>query len=562
MVVAIGSAWASAELRAQDLEMQLFLPPASGGTTFTVARPDVLGHAMAVAGISGSYALSPLTREARPESGFESGPVVEHLGQAEALFALGLFELLELGLVLPVVGASAALSPLAPMLSRRFLVGVGDLRAEAKVAVLRGAFSLAGRLVAQFPLGDQPAFMSMNYWVLTPTAVAAFQTGPLTWAAEAGYRLRTARVLGALEQDDELHLAAGFSAALYPGLSAIAEAQIRIGVGGRRLASNENPMEVDAGLRVALSPDFWVEFGAGTGLHRGYGAPAFRAFAALRATIGDAAPCEAGPEDYDGKEDGDFCRDPDNDGDGIPDEMDRCVNDPEDEDGFADGDGCPDVDNDADGRLDRDDPCPTLSEDLDGYEDEDGCPEPDNDGDRVPDGADRCPLAPEDADGYQDEDGCPEPGPQLAAVAVTDTRILIGERVYFEFDRDTIRPVSMPLLDQVAEAVRELPPRMIIRVEGYADNEGPPAYNVDLSYRRARAVMAYLVSRGVPRARLRYEGYGARHSVAPNASDAGRALNRRVEFTILRAPGPAARSRRARGARRLRGRARADRPAE
>ena len=66
-------------------------------------------------------------------------------------------------------------------------------------------------------------------------------------------------------------------------------------------------------------------------------------------------------------------------------------------------------DNDGDGIPDGVDKCPDEAEDKDGFEDADGCPNPDNDGDGIPDGFDNCPNEPEDTDGFQDEDGCPIP---------------------------------------------------------------------------------------------------------------------------------------------------------
>jgi outer membrane protein OmpA-like peptidoglycan-associated protein len=212
---------------------------------------------------------------------------------------------------------------------------------------------------------------------------------------------------------------------------------------------------------------------------------------------------------------------------------DECPNDVEDFDQFLDGDGCPETDNDADGVLDATDRCPLESEDVDQYQDEDGCPEPDNDEDGIIDGHDMCPMEPEDADQYQDEDGCPEPGPRAAVVTVTDTRILISERIYFEFNSEVIRSVSFPLLDQVASVLNDLPADKRVRVEGYSDSMGNDQYNIDLSYKRARAVVEYLVAHGVPAERLSYEGYGEVNPIAPNDSPEGRALNRRVEFTII-----------------------------
>ena len=75
----------------------------------------------------------------------------------------------------------------------------------------------------------------------------------------------------------------------------------------------------------------------------------------------------------------------DNDGDGIPDNVDKCPTDPEDKDGFQDEDGCPDPDNDGDGIPDKRDKCPNEPEDKDGFQDDDGCPDPDNDGDGIAD---------------------------------------------------------------------------------------------------------------------------------------------------------------------------------
>ena len=98
----------------------------------------------------------------------------------------------------------------------------------------------------------------------------------------------------------------------------------------------------------------------------------------------------------------------DADGDGIPDEIDKCPSIPEDFDGFEDEDGCPDFDNDNDGIYDAQDKCPNEPEDFDGFEDKDGCPDYDNDRDGIPDSMDVCPNAPEPINGYKDEDGCPD----------------------------------------------------------------------------------------------------------------------------------------------------------
>ena len=68
-------------------------------------------------------------------------------------------------------------------------------------------------------------------------------------------------------------------------------------------------------------------------------------------------------------------------------------------------------DRDGDGVPDDVDKCPDEPEDRDGFEDDDGCPDPDNDGDGIPDVSDKCPNDPENFNGYQDDDGCPDVKP-------------------------------------------------------------------------------------------------------------------------------------------------------
>jgi outer membrane protein OmpA-like peptidoglycan-associated protein len=503
--------------------------PAAGGATFTIDRATVPRHLTLVFGLGAQYAASPLVRS---EADGTETAVVRHLGQADLMVAAGFFELLELGIAMPVLLGDVADDALAAAPSYTTRVAPGDLRLSAKVPLVRGDFALAVRTVFTLPTGDSGNFLAARSWTMFPDVVVSYRLGALVLAGDVGYRLRRRAAIGNLEQDDELHLGAGVVYELTPAVAAIAETQLRVGLGGRSVGPAEQPMEVDVGVRLRPGGGLSVEAGAGTGVLAGYGATPLRVFATLRYQT-EREPCAAGPEDFDGFEDGDFCADPDNDGDGLPDEADECPNDAEDPDGFLDDDGCPDPDNDADGVPDARDRCPAESEDRDGFQDDDGCPEPDNDEDGVPDGVDDCPMEPEDRDGFQDDDGCPEPGPRAATVTVTDTRILISERIYFDFDQDTIRPVSLPLLDQVAEVMREIPAGRRVRVEGYSDDQGNARYNVDLSYRRARSVVEYLVTKGVPRERLEYAGYGARNPVAPNDTADGRALNRRVEFTIL-----------------------------
>jgi OOP family OmpA-OmpF porin len=215
----------------------------------------------------------------------------------------------------------------------------------------------------------------------------------------------------------------------------------------------------------------------------------------------------------------------DTDGDGILDSRDQCINEPEDKDGYLDDDGCPDPDNDADGIPDTVDKCPNEPEDVDGWQDEDGCPDPDNDGDSVADVDDFCPDTPGVPGG--DHPGCPR---KNSLVVVTDKEIRITQQIQFQFNKAVLRPgISTRILDEVAGVLNDYP-KIILEVQGHTDNVGGDAYNMNLSQKRADAVRASLVSRGIDASRLVSKGYGFHQPLVPNVTAANRELNRRVQF--------------------------------
>jgi len=214
----------------------------------------------------------------------------------------------------------------------------------------------------------------------------------------------------------------------------------------------------------------------------------------------------------------------DTDGDGLYDDEDACPTQPEDKDGFQDADGCPEPDNDLDGILDPADRCPLEPEDKDGFEDIDGCPDPNNDNDRLLDPQDKCPN-----EYAETEDGCPK---KYQLVVVTDKKIELRQTVYFDFNKATIKPVSFPLLNEVAQALKDNP-SIRVRVEGHTDSRGNDAFNLKLSQRRSESVRTFLISAGVASDRMEPRGYGETVPIADNRTDTGRAQNRRVEFIII-----------------------------
>tara|TARA_Y100001968_G_scaffold183543_1_gene168117 strand:- start:1208 stop:2059 length:852 start_codon:yes stop_codon:yes gene_type:complete len=227
----------------------------------------------------------------------------------------------------------------------------------------------------------------------------------------------------------------------------------------------------------------------------------------------------------DGVEDDDGCPDLDNDGDGIEDQDDRCPDEAEDLDGHRDRDGCPELDNDYDGIEDSSDACPLSKEDKDGFEDHDGCPEEDNDGDGIADLDDYCP----DAVGGGGPTGCPD---DIKAVVRGD-KIVILEKIHFKSDRAVIVGGSLEVLDAVRDRLIENPQLLKIRVEGHTDERADASYNLRLSQQRAEAVVAHLVKEGVAASRLEAVGYGESRRLSEQSTQEGRAMNRRVEFSII-----------------------------
>jgi OOP family OmpA-OmpF porin len=104
--------------------------------------------------------------------------------------------------------------------------------------------------------------------------------------------------------------------------------------------------------------------------------------------------------------------------------------------------------------------------------------------------------------------------------------------IHFDSGKATIQPDSDKTLTQIVQLLTDRPD-LKLRVEGYTDNVGQAAANQTLSEARAQAVMAWLVGHGVPAPRLTAKGFGQTNPVADNASDDGRAKNRRVELSKM-----------------------------
>ncbi|HEX8910245.1 MAG TPA: OmpA family protein [Anaeromyxobacteraceae bacterium] len=367
----------------------------------------------------------------------------------------------------------------------------GDLRLLGKVPLPRLLpLDLAALVDLRLPTGDGQAFLSDGLAV-NPQLLAGRALGPVRLDASVGYLFRKSGQYLQLVVGDGVTYGLAASTAL-PPVARLTSWRAVVDLSGQLpraldLSSDRAraPLSARAGVRAKIWRDLALDVGAGTGLawfgDAGYGHESFRVFAGLR---WERLASAAGPG-----------RPGDRDGDGVPDAEDRCPDQP----GPAELEGCPD-----------------------------------RDGDGVPDIDDRCPDQP----GPAQNDGCPPAaGAPLVEVEV-DGRISLRDAITFDTGRDTLRPESGHVLDEVARALTGHPELRQVRVDGHTDNVGGRAYNQDLSARRARAVVRALVQRGVAADRLTWAGFGFDRPVASNATALGRAKNRRVEFTLLPPPAP------------------------
>lgn len=126
-----------------------------------------------------------------------------------------------------------------------------------------------------------------------------------------------------------------------------------------------------------------------------------------------------------------------------------------------------------------------------------------------------------------------KPPKPVEVEVVAEEKIVITQKIHFEFNKSKIRPVSYPILDDVAYLLQLNPQIRRVRVEGHTDWIGSDAYNQKLSEHRAASVRDYLIGKGIAADRMIAVGYGEARPIADNNTTQGRARNRRTEFTVL-----------------------------
>jgi outer membrane protein OmpA-like peptidoglycan-associated protein len=493
--------------------------------------------------------------------------------------ALGVFDWLEFGLNVPVIAYQATSSSYGLDAN----AGLGNPWVHAKVMVLGTSkpVTLGIDLGVGIPIGTQSA-QGNGGFEFAPKVQLGHVFSEWQIAGELGFLYQPVTDYSVLtgNANDKVgsQLWLGATATTVSATGPRGEVTVR---GTAPISGGRAALEAQLGVRFPLG-NFELFASAGPGFGGEPGTPNARVYfggAFANTPLTQPACVEGRPYDLAS------CPDLDKDGDGIKNSLDKCPNEPEDKDGFEDEDGCPDLDNDTDGVpdaqdkcplvkgpaanhgcpdvdtdgdgiVDRLDKCPNEPEDKDGFEDEDGCPDLDNDKDGVPDAQDACPNEPglardhgcppkdTDGDGVTDSlDNCPnEKGPaenagcpvaQKQLVVITDAKLKILDKVYFDLGKNSIQKRSFALLDNVGKVLVSHPEIGLIQVEGHTDNQGNPAANKKLSQERAEQVKTYLVKKGVADTRLRAVGLGDEKPAEPNTTPAGRDANRRVEFNLV-----------------------------
>jgi OOP family OmpA-OmpF porin len=126
----------------------------------------------------------------------------------------------------------------------------------------------------------------------------------------------------------------------------------------------------------------------------------------------------------------------------------------------------------------------------------------------------------------------PAPAPAAVAPVAAPAKVTYAADAFFGFDKAVILPAGKVKLDDLIAKVKDINLEVIVAV-GHTDATGPASYNQALSVKRAGAVKAYLVSKGIDANRIYSEGKGETSPVADDSTRSGRSKNRRVEIEVV-----------------------------
>ena len=471
--LALGASTASAQ---QGVRIDRFMPPPTQGDGLAIPTARTIGHVRPAFALVIDYAFQPLV--ARGSNSGLSGDIVSHRVLANLMAAIGVLDLLEFHLRIPVVFQAGD----APILAGQAfdapdVATVSDPAIGGSVRIFgeeNDTFHLGALVEAFIPLASANSYASDQEFSMRGLILADVALAAITIELAAGASYRPERLVRTFRSASEFHFAAGFRVEAIPSGDLIAELTFSTGLrDDLAFQTGGSSLELILGGRYHFDMGLGIEVGVGIGFLRAPGTPAFRGFFGLRWDDPGAPP-------------------PDADGDGFLDADDACPEDAEDVDRFQDDDGCGDPDNDEDGLLDEVDQCVREAEDLDGFDDTDGCLDADDDEDGFLDTDDACPRAP----GGAANEGCP------ATIRVSGPAIVFIRNLDFSAGTSTLGPSNGQLLDELA-AVMTFDRsgarwRIVVRPSPNGRRDDGRA----LAEERAASIIRSLVSRGVDAARV------------------------------------------------------------
>ncbi len=473
-----GSADAQAPRSAEGFRVDRFEVAPSVEDGLVVQDPGVLCHMV----WSVNAALGYTNTLLRVVPRLSSNDGVEVIGtrlSAYLDFALGLRDRFELHVAVPFALAQASEQGTAAglMLRSAGTSAVGDARLGG--AVLLYGVDHAAREVQlgaaadlAIPVGSENSFTSDGQVGGELAATAAYAGPGYRVAANAGVRYRPEHNYVSSDQGTELIGRAGlFIPVAHERLMTSLELDMAARAAGRdAFRALGSPILAMLGARYHFPGGIRAGAGIGAGLTEAPGSPAVRVI--FMVGYSPEPPLRALAP-----------RPSDRDGDGIPDNLDKCPDQPEDYNGVEDDDGCPDI----------------LEVDKD----------------RI-------------------VDSPPAPGEPLTLEQV----VTLPAPIEFKFDSAIMLPGAEIYLNQVLAILQAHPEVTRLEIQGHTSSEGGYDYNMRLSDARARAVHQWLVDHGIDGPRLVPHGYGLTVPLFPNDTEPHRQRNRRVQFRLVeQAPG-------------------------
>ena len=363
---------------------------------------------------------------------------------------------------------------------------LGDARLGALVPLVHGHTwipDVALHTSILFPTGSEVHYLSAGGFRVALAAQAAKEFGPVGVLAMAGAVVSPREEYLNLQGGGGPLGGLGVAYRVSDALSATFELTAESDLGFSSI-----PVEASFSGRGRLPLGGWAVVGGGAGISQGVGASQWRAFAGVGWSFRKPEVSVSLHFDVD-----------------------------------------PHADRDEDGFPDVDDACPDQAETVDTYEDDDGCPELDGDGDGVAWGRDQCPeeaIHPEQDPRYSD--GCPK------VAEMAGDHIVITEAIFFREGKTELVSDSDAVLSAVAEVMNNHPDIGYFLIEGHTNANGSEEYNRRLSDARAYVVIQWLSRHGVEADRLLSKGFGESRPLVDAADPDALAINRRVEFRVIR----------------------------